>query len=176
MELEKLVLQVSTGLALEISWQSEIVKRFSDAKVFVFGLGSQIVALCWIRGVKSVFDRIWNKESKEVWELFCSAATVLVCDPILVTRYKSKTAERTACDITLIRGSVSKLSFITPFEHVSPATSLRFHLINLTVFRVLYYCVSLLILILFRNPLTFWWTPYYSLCLTLHFILCDVIP
>ena len=131
--------------------------------MFVCALETKTLALRLIRAVQSVFDWIWNKESKKVWDLFYSSATVLVCDPILITSDKSKTVRRTACESTIICGSVWKLSSITPVERASTSTSSRCHLINLTVKRVCYYCASPLMLILFHNLFTFSRALYYRL-------------
>ena len=120
--------------------------------MFVYGLGPQISAFCWIRAVKSVSDRVWNKESEKVWELFCASTTVLVGDPRLISIEKSRTVDSTACESALIRGSVSKLFLITPFERTSASIFLIFPLIKCHVLRVCYYCdysTSILILLLF---------------------------
>ena len=77
---------------------------------------------------------------------------MLVCDPTLISSYKSRTVERTACESTVIHGIVSKRFLITPIERASASTSSRFHLINFHKLRVCYYCeysVSTHILLIF---------------------------
>ena len=76
----------------------------------------------------------------------------MVCDPILISSEKPRTVERTACESTVIRGSVSKGILITPFERASASTSSSFRLIDCGILRGCYFCdysISTLILLLF---------------------------
>ena len=153
-----------------------MVKCFSDSKLFVRGLGPPVLALCLIIAVKSVSDQIWNIGNERFLELFCFWTAVLVRNLILIASYKSKTVGEMACESNVFRGSDSKLIPTTPVERVSTSTSLRFYVINLTVFRVFYYCVSPLMLISFRNPFHLLKSLYYLLFLTFQSIICDVVP
>ena len=65
-----------------------------------------------------------------------------MCDPILISSWKSRIVERAASDSTVIRGSVSKRFLITPFERSSASISSRFPLINCSIFCVCYYLFS----------------------------------